>query len=254
MEMGNKTVCVVLLAVVMSVTSAGGKAEGLGINKNLESTESRYAIESSAAGIGSDQQDAVSKAANQVGQGELNTADRLLDDVLRHFANLMTDKQQTYVSFRNDKDYRQFVQESKSKQIYKITRVHDSFVQALQLKAFIASSRQEWDTAIRYLDKKILYAPFEAQPFLEKGYCLTNQGNPQQGFEAYKKAYALATAHNSALQEKSAALRGMGSAQIELGNLDEAATLFNRSLELEAGNKVALSELEYIRQMKAKGR
>ena len=254
MGMGNKTVCVVLLAVVMSVTSAGGKADGLGISKNLEATESHYSIESSGAGIGSDQQDAVSKAANLVNQGQLNQANRLLDEVLNHFAGLMADNQQTYVSFRDDKDYRQFVQESKSKQINKITRMHNSFVQALQLKAFIASSGQEWDTAIRYLDKKILYAPFEAQPLLEKGYCLVSQGNPQQGFEAYKKAYALATAHNSALQEKSAALRGMGSAQIELGNLDEAADFFNSSLELEAGNKVALSELEYIRRMKAKGR
>jgi tetratricopeptide (TPR) repeat protein len=258
MRTQNKAVWIVLLATAMFTAHIGSQAEGLGTNKDLQSVESAYPIQSSAEGIGLDQQEAVAKAAEFIKQGNLTEADSILDGVLRHFAGLMRDRDKTYVSFRDSKDYEQFLNELQAKQgkqaRAKVTRVHDSFTQALQLKAFIASSREQWDQAISYLDRKISYAPYEAQPYLEKGYSLTAQGKPQEGFESYQKAYALAVAHNAALQEKAAALRGMGSALIELGKLDEAEDSFNKSLEIEPGNRVALSELEYIKKVRSQGR
>lgn len=254
MDMQNKAVLIVLLAASLFAISVNSGAEGLGGNKDLESRETTYSIQSSSEGIGADQQDAVTKATKLIEQNQLASADTLLDSVLGHFADLMKDSSQSYFSFRDNKDYQQFLKERHAKQGNKITRVNDSFTQALQLKAYIASSRQQWDQAMGYLDRKISYAPYEAQPHIEKGYILTAQGKPQQGFDSYKRAYALALEHNAAKQEQAAALRGMGSAQIELGNLDEAVDLFNKSLEIEPGNKVALSELQYIEKMKTKRR
>ncbi|MFZ3064745.1 MAG: hypothetical protein WA277_05635 [Nitrospirota bacterium] len=42
----------------------------------------------------------------------------------------------------------------------------------------------------------------------------------------------------------------MGSAQIDLGKLDDAVNSFKKSLEIEPGNKVALHELQYIEKIK----
>lgn len=234
----------------------GSEAEGLGKNKNLETQSTTFDIASSSEGIGIDQQDAVSKAAGLVQQERYDEAEKVLDGVLAHFAKLMRDGKSKYVSFRSDDDFKQYVaeyQKQGGKGKDKITRVHDSFAQALQLKAYIASSLQNWDEALEYLDKKISYAPYEAQPHLEKGYVLNARGRPAEGLESYKMAYELATAHNAAKQERAAALRGMGSTLIELGRLDEAEESYNKSLEIEPGNRIALGELEYIRNLRAKG-
>lgn len=44
----------------------------------------------------------------------------------------------------------------------------------------------------------------------------------------------------------------MGFALIELRKLDEAEAVFNDSLKIEPANKVALNELAYIRDLRAK--
>lgn len=47
--------------------------------------------------------------------------------------------------------------------------------------------------------------------------------------------------------------RGRGFALIELGRLPEAETAYQKSLEIEPGNKIAQHELEYIEKLKAGG-
>ncbi|HNN56714.1 MAG TPA: tetratricopeptide repeat protein [Novosphingobium sp.] len=47
------------------------------------------------------------------------------------------------------------------------------------------------------------------------------------------------------------ALRGMGFAKIELGQLDEAEALFRKSLEFEPDSRAAANELEYIAQQRS---
>lgn len=256
MQTGQRAILIGLFTAAAFLFPIGSEAEGLGKNKNLETQSTTFDIESSSEGIGADQQDAVSEAANLVQQERFDEAGKVLDGVLAHFAKLMRDGKRKYVSFRSDDDYKQFVGEYQAgpggKAKPKITRVHDSFAQALQLKAYIASSLQNWDEATEYLDKKISYAPYEAQPHLEKGYVLNARGRPAEGLESYKKAYELAQAHNAARQEQAAALRGMGSTLIELGRLDEAEDSYNKSLEIDPGNRIALNELQYIRELKRK--
>jgi tetratricopeptide (TPR) repeat protein len=47
--------------------------------------------------------------------------------------------------------------------------------------------------------------------------------------------------------------RGRGYVLTELGRLDEAEEAYNESLKLEPGNRIALNELEYIKQLRAGG-
>ncbi len=243
-----------LLAATLVAVSSACAAQGLGADKNLQSRSTVYSVNSSDAGVGADQQYVVAKAVKLIQQGQLAGADTLLDEVLGHFAGLMTDGKQTYVSMRDDAEYQQFVQERQAPGGNpQVTRLHHAFAQALQMKAYIASSRQQWEQAVTYLDKKMSYAPYEAQPYLEKGYILNAQGKPQEGLEVYEKGYRLALTHGGTAQEQAAALRGMGSAEIDLGKLDKAAVSFRMSLQIEPGNKTALGELDYIQKLKAKG-
>ncbi|HEY5995003.1 MAG TPA: hypothetical protein VIU46_10450, partial [Gallionellaceae bacterium] len=199
MHARQQAIRIALLAAAAFIFPIGCEAEGLGKDKNLETQSTAYDLQASSEGIGADQQEAVSKAASLVQSEQYAEAEKVLDGVLAHFSELMRDGSHQYVTFRSDDDYRQFMTASRAgpggKAKSKITRVHDSFAQALQLKAYIASSLQKWDEATEYLDRKISYAPYEAQPHLEKGYVLNAQGKPGAGLESYKKAYELAVAH-----------------------------------------------------------
>ena len=254
----NRTLGIVFLSATVLVTYVNSEAQNMGANTNMESIETSYALQASAGGIGADQQDAVSKAVELIKQGQFARAETILNNVLSRFATLMVASNHTYVCFRKTKDYRHFLKEIQTKQTPQarvlVTRVHDSLTQALQMKAYIASSQKQWDRAIEYLERKISYAPYEAQPHLEAGYILNAQGKPQQAVESYKKGYTLAVTHSATKTEQAAALRGMGSAQIELGKLDDAVDSFKKSLQIQPGNKVALNELRYIEHMKAKSR
>jgi tetratricopeptide (TPR) repeat protein len=253
MELRLQTIRVALLAAVL-LFPIGAAADGLGKDKNLNSNETTYTIRVSKEGIGADQYDAVYHATELIQQGKLAEAERELDAVLDHFAGLMSDDKKIYVSFRDDDDYKQYTEELGRDQRSRVVRLHDSFSQALQMKAFIASSQEQWDKAISYLERKMKFAPYEAQPYLEKGYVLNSQGKPREALESYKKAYALGTAHHAAKKELAAAYRGMGTSLIDLGRLDDAEDAFNKSLEIDPGNRIALNELEYIRKVRARGR
>lgn len=225
-------------------------------NNNTFSVETLYSLQISTGGIGYDQKASASKAFELIKQGQLAQAEAVLDDVLKRFDILMANSSRKYVCFRWAEDYRQFLNEIEAKQghqaIRTYTLVHYTFAQVLYFKAFIASSQKQWSQAINFLDREISYAPYDPLPHNEKGYILSMQKKPQQALESYKRGYALAATHiaSSAKTELAGALRGMGSAQIDLGKLDDAVNSFKKSLEIEPGNKVALHELQYIEKIK----
>jgi len=257
MSRSGSTIGIALATLILVAIHTVSLGQDLGANKSMQSVETVYSFEVSAGGIGADQQETVSRAVELIKKGQLATADSVLDGVLSRFAGLMGDAKKAYVCFRKTKDFRQFLDESQEKQTplarSQVTRVHDSFAQALQMKAYIASSRKEWNRAADYLKKKMSYAPYETQPYLEMGYILNGQGKPQEAVESYKKGYVLAVAHGTTKTEQAIALRGLGYSQIEIGDLEAAVKSFTRSLEIEPGNKVALNELRYIEQLRASG-
>lgn len=252
---GMRFIITALLVTAAFAFSGSCGADGLGKNKDLNSTDSHYSAEVSAAGIGADQNDDVLRAAGFIRQGNLDEAQKILATVLRNFAKLMPEgRGNTYVCFDNDNDYEQFIEQLQPGKRKQVVRVHAGYAQALQLTAFIASAHHEWDTALKYLDRRMAVAPDDMQPLLEKGYILNAQGKPQQALETYEKAYALGKAHHAVNFELAAALRGKGSALIDLGRLDEAEDSFNKSLQIDPGNPVAMNELEYIKKVRAQGR
>lgn len=96
------------------------------------------------------------------------------------------------------------------------------------------------------LDKAIAMGPYDADPYVEKGFALNQQGKLQEGIETYRKAIVLAERWPKQKLAKARALRGIGWAYVEMGDLDAAQRAYEASLAVEADNDLAKRELEYI--------
>lgn len=114
-----------------------------------------------------------------------------------------------------------------------------------------AVEHKRLDEAIGYLDRGLAMQPGNWLLVVEKSAAL-------QGQHRWADALALidgTLAHADAMVLANAAPlhRNRGFSLIELGRLDEAKAAYEKSLEVEPGNKLALRELEYIRGLKAGG-
>jgi tetratricopeptide (TPR) repeat protein len=118
------------------------------------------------------------------------------------------------------------------------------------MQAFIAAEKRDFPRALTILKFIELIAPVSAGPATETGYILNQIGKPEEGLTAYRRAQALSERYSSQRPYRAMALRGVGSSLIELKQLDEAEQTFLASLEIEPGNKLALSELDYIRRQR----
>ena len=124
------------------------------------------------------------------------------------------------------------------------------YKECLQMLAFIQSERRDFSTALNTLKEIERIAPVSADTVIEKGYVLNQLGMPDKGLAAYQKARALSLKYKSQRSFHAIALRGMGFSLIDLKRLDEAEGAFRESLKLEPMNKVALSELAYIQDIR----
>jgi tetratricopeptide (TPR) repeat protein len=103
--------------------------------------------------------------------------------------------------------------------------------------------------ALEALDQAIALAPFNPHYEVERGFVLRSVGQLDQAMEAYRSA----SRHAESLGDrtdtwKAISLRGIGSIHAERKNWDEAEKAYRDSLEFEPDNKIALSELQYIKE------
>lgn len=124
------------------------------------------------------------------------------------------------------------------------------YKECLQMLAFIQSERRDFPAALNTLKEIERIAPVSAGTVIEIGYVLNQLGMPDKGLAAYQKARALSLKYKSQRSFHAIALRGMGFSLIDLKRLDEAEGVFRESLKLEPMNKVALSELAYIQDIR----
>lgn len=76
---------------------------------------------------------------------------------------------------------------------------------------------------------------------------------PYRALDVYRKGLDLARRFPSSNALEPIALRGIGFSLIEIGRLDEAEGALRESLDLDPGNPMALSELEYIDHLRSQG-
>lgn len=117
--------------------------------------------------------------------------------------------------------------------------------------AYLAAQRRDFPASLAILKTLENTAPVSAAVTLEAGYVLNQVGRPTDGLATYRRGLALAEKYPSQRVFRAPALRGIGFSLIELKRLDEAEDAFQKSLKVEPGNKIALHELEYIRDVRA---
>lgn len=121
------------------------------------------------------------------------------------------------------------------------------------VKGFALIDLHRSDLAEPELRRATEMAPFNAHYLNEYAELFKARREWQKSHDLFAKALDIAgmAPEASRNQYKARALRGMGFNKIELGKLDEAETLFRRSLEFQPNYPGALTELEYIARLKA---
>lgn len=177
----------------------------------------------------------------------LPEARRAAGDLQRKFEASFDPKVRQYI-FQSQEEYREF--KGTSSQVFEW--IDWGYKECLQMQAFIASDSRDFSTALSILATVETLAPMSASAAAERGYILNQLGKPEEALAAYQRALALATRYRTQQPFHAASLRGIGFSLIELQRWDEAEKTFQDSLKIEPENKVALSELAYIREMRAR--
>jgi tetratricopeptide (TPR) repeat protein len=119
---------------------------------------------------------------------------------------------------------------------------------------YIEIERGDIDAALRWLDKAIAVAPYDVEPLCEKGAALTRRKDWQGSKASYDRALMLARSQPENRHMEALALRGVGFAHIELGELENARASYIASQKLDPDSPTAKQELAYIEQLQQEQR
>ncbi len=127
--------------------------------------------------------------------------------------------------------------------------VQPSYSKAYFLLAYMSLESGNMTEAHEYINMASKLEPNHPMVFNEKGLILQKLGAHIEAVDCFD-----AVIHSKGCltnYEKSRALRGRAISLIDLGRLDEAEQSLKESLIIAPNNSVALSELEYIRRIRA---
>jgi tetratricopeptide (TPR) repeat protein len=110
------------------------------------------------------------------------------------------------------------------------------------LDGFCAVEAKDWPRAVTMLARAAVLAPNEALPHLELSLALTTLKRHDEALRHVDRALTLASEGCAA----AAAWRRRGFILFEMGALADARGAYEKSLQLEPGNPLALSELSLI--------
>ena len=132
--------------------------------------------------------------------------------------------------------------------------IPSSVCSALFIKGFVLIDLNRRTEAEPFLRRATELDPTNVHYLNEYAEWWKSQRQWIKAYELFSRA-ALMTADQppegrAAIHARS--LRGMGYTLIELGRLDEAERKFDESLRLEPGSRAALSELQYIKEQRAR--
>ena len=155
-----------------------------------------------------------------------------------------------YMRFWDQSEFVNFVQKAPpSKQTY---WVMSAYPRAYFYLGFISVAEGQLHEAISYLDSGAALEPTNPNFKTEKAHALSKSGRFAEAFAALEDI----TSPGPYVSEEMFAmvLRSRGASLIELGDLDAAEMNLTKSLEYAPSNKIALNELQYIRQLAASGK
>jgi tetratricopeptide (TPR) repeat protein len=125
---------------------------------------------------------------------------------------------------------------------------------AVFLKGFALIDLGRSDEAKPLLEKAVEMSPMNAQFLAELGEWHKNRREWTEAYGLFERAADAAGISSESLrrEQKGRGLRGMGFVLIEQGRFDEAEKLFRKCLKLNPSDQSAKTELQYIREEKAR--
>lgn len=128
------------------------------------------------------------------------------------------------------------------------------WAEAYYLKGYALMELGRFGEAKTSLDRALELSPLHAGYWSELGQLHLTQRNWELALATFDKASDAAEYSPSSLKvdEQSRAWRGKGFAYIELGRLDEAESMYRRSLALNPQDRVAPRELGHIQALRQK--
>ncbi|UNK50738.1 tetratricopeptide repeat protein [Lysobacter sp. S4-A87] len=195
--------------------------------------------------LGSQYREDNAKVVAAVKRGDMAGAQALQRPVLE-FCDRLAAPGHAMVSVASAAEYEAYV-EASAKDV-PIEWVDMACPSAYKMSAFLLIELKQPEQALVMLDKASAMAPYWAEPLAERGYLLNIIGRPGEGLATYQRAMELIEKFESNRYLLAATLRGMGYAQIELGDLDQAEAYYVKSLKTDPASPVAENELKYIRE------
>ncbi|MBB4612126.1 tetratricopeptide repeat protein [Novosphingobium taihuense] len=135
--------------------------------------------------------------------------------------------------------------------------IDNAYCLAPFLKGFALIDLHRWDDAEPMLRLASESAPLNAQFRNEYAEWFKAMKQWQKAHDVFEEAYGLGEFESDEANKKAnqaRALRGMGFTEIEMGDLDKAEKSFKKSLKIIPNHEGAKIELQYIANLRKKGK
>jgi tetratricopeptide (TPR) repeat protein len=155
-----------------------------------------------------------------------------------------------YMRFWDQSEFINFVQKDPpSRQTYWVI---SAYPRAYYYLGFISVAEGKFQEAIRYLDSGASLEPTNPKFKTEKAHALTKSGRFSEALTAVEGIDG--PGPHVSEEMFAMVLRSRGASLIELGDINAAEKAFAKSLEYAPDNKIALNEIQYIRQLATSGK
>ena len=183
-------------------------------------------------------------------QNRMRDARELIEQALSsmppHWRPLEEDDKEVRGAFWDQDEFLAYVGRHRSDNEKSIFWTTVSFSKLWWQLAEVNISEDRFDNAAVCIERGLELEPDHPVLWIERGYIFNRIGRHQEALEAYRTAATVRQWAQPAVTAR--ALRGQGSALIDLGQFSEARGDYNASLELDPESKSAHKELEYIDQ------
>jgi tetratricopeptide (TPR) repeat protein len=199
----------------------------------------------------------VDQALQSVAQGDLRTAESLLQQVVANtpseYRNMEEDNDGVSIKLWDQPSFIHYVmwQKDHGEADRNITWIGNAYPRAHYYMGFLCLEQKRFDEAIDFLDRGQSLEPDNPRFVFEKAQVLVHFGRKDEALSLYESVTE--TGPYVSNHDLSLAHRGRGFLLIEMGDLDGAESAFKASLELDPGNEIANNELEYIGYLRSGG-
>jgi tetratricopeptide (TPR) repeat protein len=196
----------------------------------------------------------VSNAVNLISIGNLIAAKQMLVDVINnvpaHYAHTTKiDEDTVEMRFWDQNEFIHYV--AWQKPTTKIKALLAAYPRAYYYLGFIAIAENDYQSAIKFLDRGRMLEATNPNFLTEKAHALIKQGKFTEAFAIYNQISTLGPFVSA--EVLALALRGKGAALVEMGDLLDAEQAYRESLKYAPTNELAMRELRYIENLMFSG-